>query len=220
MSLDLPTMTMERWDASVLFGEYADSVRARNEKVVTRAEKQQLREDKELMNCYKWLSKHEQPIINIVEALKAGGVDSQGRPRLAVARADYRRVVLDTERDYKPRDGSAGEWGENVFFYADAGSYSAVSAQHDKANVVVPQSTFPEIEVYKFRALRAVVPTIPLSLRPVKLQNYHILWEADWEQAPVDPYLLKRVGHWHFAVMAQWDLTPLERGILNASRVQ
>lgn len=219
MSLDLPTMTMDRWDARVLFGDYADSVRARNEKTLTRVETQQLREDTELMNCYKWLKRHNEPVINIVEALRAGGVDHKGRPRLAVARADYRRVVFTVATDYKPRGAHEDEPEGRVYYFANGQAWNQ-SVTHDKANVVVPTSTFPGIARHSYPHFRAMVPTVPLPLRPAKLQNYHILWEADWGAAPEDPYLLKRVGRWHFAVMAQWDLTPLERGILNASRAQ
>lgn len=218
MSLDLPTMTMERYDARALFGDYVKSVRERNEKALTRVETQQLREDTELMDCYQWLARHDQPVINIVEALKAGGTDPQGRPRLAVARADFRRVVFLRCSGYRPRDAHEDEYCGDVFYYANAQAWNE-SSNHDKTNVVVPVSTFPQIP-HSWERLRAIVPTIPLALRPTNLKAYHILWEADWEGAPEDPYLLKRVGRWHFAVMAQWDLTPLERGILNASRAQ
>lgn len=65
-----------------------------------------------------------------------------------------------------------------------------------------------------------MVPHIPPALRPArKLENYHILWEADWQQDPPrDPMLLKRLAGTFYAVLAVWDLTDLERAVLNGVR--
>ncbi|MFI4852645.1 MAG: hypothetical protein ACIAZJ_26335 [Gimesia chilikensis] len=58
-------------------------------------------------------------------------------------------------------------------------------------------------------------PVSPPALLPVgNLANYQILWEAEWETVPVDPMLLKHLGKSLYVVLAQWDLTPLEQGIL------
>jgi hypothetical protein len=48
------------------------------------------------------------------------------------------------------------------------------------------------------------------------LRNYHILWEPDWElqPPPPDPFLLKRVSHDLYAIVAQWDLSPIELQVL------
>ena len=48
------------------------------------------------------------------------------------------------------------------------------------------------------------------------LDRYFILWEADWQRrAPVDPALLRPVGGDLYVVVATWDLTDLERAVLN-----
>ncbi len=60
----------------------------------------------------------------------------------------------------------------------------------------------------------ALVPTPPLHLRPKRgLQNYHVLWEADWTQMPPsDPLLLRRIGQADlWLVVCQWDLTAVEK---------
>jgi hypothetical protein len=64
--------------------------------------------------------------------------------------------------------------------------------------------------------VRALVPKIPPLLKPAgDLSDFFILWEAKWEAvAPVDPILLRRVSESVFVVLAQWDLTPLERSVL------
>jgi hypothetical protein len=46
-----------------------------------------------------------------------------------------------------------------------------------------------------------------------------VLWEADWKVHPVppgDPALLKHIGGDLYAVVAVWDLTPLEQAVLAA----
>ncbi len=68
---------------------------------------------------------------------------------------------------------------------------------------------------------KAMMPTVPIHLRPKRgLQNYHVLWEAEWEPVPPrDPYLLRRIGKADlWLVVAHWDLTEVERAAL-ATRV-
>jgi hypothetical protein len=64
---------------------------------------------------------------------------------------------------------------------------------------------------------------LPPSIKPseASLKHYHILWEAEWENAPpVDPYLLRRISANLFVVIASWDLTPLERAVMAESLVR
>ena len=218
--MELNTIDIPSYEARKLFGDYAKSVRARNEKKLDAIETQQLREDEELMNCYRWLKKHDEPIINIVQALKHAGVDDQGRPNLAVSRADFRQVRFQRCTSYRPKGAHEGESYKNVYVFARWCSWTNPEPQHDKSNVVLPISTFKGMGVKWDVNCRAIVPTVPIHIRPNNLAAYHILWEAEWENVPVDPFLLRRVGRWHFAVMAQWDLTELERGVLEASRVK
>lgn len=54
------------------------------------------------------------------------------------------------------------------------------------------------------------------------LRNYHILFEVPkWqvEPQPLDPLLLKRVAGLVFAVVSQWDVTPLEAAVLRGLRI-
>ena len=64
----------------------------------------------------------------------------------------------------------------------------------------------------------AQVPIIPLHLRPKRgIENYHVLWEAEWRPIPArDPYLLRRIGKADlWLVVAQWDLTEVEKAALS-----
>ena len=67
----------------------------------------------------------------------------------------------------------------------------------------------------------ATTPLVPPRIRPSNnLGNYHTLWEVEeggWEevpQPPADPILLSHLGMGMYKVIAQWDLTELERKIL------
>jgi len=64
-----------------------------------------------------------------------------------------------------------------------------------------------------------MVPLVPVHLRPKRgLANYHVLWEAEWERiVPRDPLLLRQIGRGDmWLVVAQWDLTEVERAALSA----
>jgi hypothetical protein len=57
-------------------------------------------------------------------------------------------------------------------------------------------------------------------LRPDDLTHYHILWEAEWTfRAPGDPILLSKINDTMYAVVAQWDLTPLEQLVLESRQL-
>jgi hypothetical protein len=59
------------------------------------------------------------------------------------------------------------------------------------------------------------VPPIPPRFRPEALDDYFTLFEAEWQpMPPVDPILLKRIGQTMFVIVAQWNLTAVERAVL------
>ena len=92
---------------------------------------------------------------------------------------------------------------------------------HSKKNILLPQDTFDDATWNKrnHNPITAIVPLVPPRLRPKDLSKYYILWEAEWDPlAPVDPFLLKRLTNRFFAVVAEWDLTPLERAVIEGTR--
>lgn len=92
--------------------------------------------------------------------------------------------------------------------------------------------TFTEPEKFSTRSrwyrreYKAAVPPIPFHLRPNgDASNYFILWEVEkWKEAylppsaPGDPFLLERIAHPIYVVVAQWDLTELEQRLLESFR--
>lgn len=213
--MQLSTIDMPKADARRAFLDYRRAVRARHDA-----------EDEQIMRGYRELARGRQ-LIRLSETIAAGGVHDDGLPRLAVMQADLDWCYLERT-------------------CAGAVAFLPVRRQdlhHNRRRGVyrVPAGTLPahqrmrtgcEHETLGGRAhrarhgddLRAMVPKIPPALRPDHhLRNYCILWEVErWERAPEppgDPALLKHIGGYLYAVLAVWDLTPLERAVLAGRRV-
>jgi hypothetical protein len=170
--------------------------------------------DRECQRAYQFLALG-RLVIQALESVKAAGVNTEGEgvgfPKLALCRADavscacsltFRGGCTMTPDDTRPRfrwraDNALINW-RNVMSW--------------------PDGTFAlNPSVRRTRAV-ALVPTPPLHLRPKRgLANYHILWEAEWtKRPPNDPLLLRRIGQGDlWLVVAQWDLTPVERAALS-----
>jgi hypothetical protein len=176
-----------------------------------RARRDQIaKEDIVLMETYRALSLGKR-IINLRQTLTTAGVDEKFRPLLAVGRADWTTCFFNAS-------------------HHDRTWFSSSPIQWQKPNkreaISFPHGTFPretwdwrrrqELKIETSLQAKAIVPSIPAPLRPaLSLDKYHILWEAVWEPVPpVDPFLLKHVAGDHYAIVAQWDLTPLERSVL------
>jgi hypothetical protein len=147
-------------------------------------------------------------IIDLPKAVRSGGLDEQGRPKLAVGRASWEWIGFDTiwrrGSNYRPtffhwpwnRTGSTGQFQFASDLFAPA---------------KVTNTSW-----------RAMVPTIPPSIRPASnLDAYTILWEAEWQAVPPrDPLLLRKLNGDLYVVLAMWDLTELERAVLGAVRLK
>lgn len=188
--MNLEPITMDQAAAEAAFREY---------RAAFMAERNQI--DGELMRGYKALRNGKQ-LIRLTQTISAGGVDDQGRPRLAIARADENSISVTTAAD-----GSCQ--------FAPTGNVRARDRVFD-----LPPDTLPRGNGKWLTNRWATIPLIPPRLRPrYALTGYHILWEAVWRapntrRAPRDPALLKRLGGDLYAVLAVWDLTELERAVL------
>lgn len=160
--------------------------------------------DAEIAAIYRMIASGK-TVIRALESIKAAGLDAQGLPKLAIARADLTEISLYT-----------GGSSSSVLFRPP----QTTRYRSKKLEVTVPWEgwTNPQFGTWSYEA---VVPLIPVHLRPKRgLQNYHILWEAEWTRKyPVDPYLLRRFGGDAWVVVAAWDLTEVERAVM-ASRIQ
>lgn len=137
-------------------------------------------------------------VISVHDAIRRGGTDPQGRPMLAVMRADQDRVRCEQS-------------GDEIVFTTVARNRAS------DRRFVINWPGRPPVRNMWWSA-QALVPRIPPQHRPATkmLANYHILWEADWTAIPRDPYLLKRIGKDAWVVLAAWDLTEVELSVLRA----
>jgi hypothetical protein len=220
--MHVQTLTMDPRIARIHYGDYmnrcrkhrADRKAKRDEQAKhlgkemrrlqiekTRMEK----EDTQLLLAYKALLKAGTRLIHLPNVIRDGGFDKAWLPKLAVARASAKQVTF---------------WpGNNPYF---EGSPWEHRVDH---RVKITPNVFPaEVRNTEWREgqrhpnkATALVPAVPPHLRPDDLTKYHILWEAEWSfQAPGDPILLSQVNDDMYAIVAQWDLTPLEQRILES----
>lgn len=152
--------------------------------------------DWEIERLYRQIAKGKK-IISVNDAIRAGGVDDRGRPRLAIMRADQQAVRCNAH-------------GSGSVLFTNETSSRAREWHFD-----IPWPNRPACREY---TLRALLPRIPPRHRPPasNLHKYHVLWEADWTSVPRDPYLLKRIGQDAWIVLAAWDLTDVEVSVLRA----
>lgn len=159
--------------------------------------------DEEIRRAYHLISRGRM-IIQALASITAAGLhdapftDNHRKPKLAIARADAKRCDMQTS------NGS-------VSFYAD---YDKPREQKRRIEVPMPGVRSTDASG------RAIIPLIPIGVRPRRgIQNYHILWEAEWQTIPHDPMLLRRIGRADmWIVVAAWDLTQVERAAM-ASRL-
>ena len=183
--------------------------------------------DELLMRSYRAIARGH-AVLDLVAVMRAAGlVDGVWYPKLAICRADagfcHVRMRIDGGATFSPAHTSRRWGGRDV--------------ESSKARtVIVPPATFATY-IHRWSAplgyqripdpghepprkwnetAEALVPTIPPEFRPrFKLEGYCLLWEAVWGPTPpVDPILLKPIGGNLYAVLAQWDLSPLERAVL------
>lgn len=229
--MDIQTISMDPRIAAIHYKDYRKKVREHRALRLKEAEKKILeggrtiragrterslieKEDEALMFSYREMAKG-QRVLNVASVMKSLGLDPVKQlPVLAIAQADWPRVHFRTDR---PR----------VFFASEHwASWDHRYGRYKKGALHFPWDTF-RAELYdeewrkqhnkpRVQNLVALVPAIPAHLRPAgDLSGYHILFEARWtHEAPPDPLLLKHVSGYIYTVVAQWDLTPIEKAIL------
>lgn len=184
--MDVKTISMDKVDAEKKLDEYSK---------ITNKEEKYL---KQLRNAYSFL-KDGKKLVDIYDVFKNCGTKG-GLPKFAIARADRKTGLF-----LKRRNG-AGSFGHY------AGRW-----RNFCSDVVLPKGTFRYV-TKKTEHFKTKTPIIPLEIKTKKLKDLWVLWEVeDWEKIavpPADPILLVRISKNLFAIIASWDLTPLERAIV------
>jgi len=157
--------------------------------------------DDEIRRAYQLIAQG-RLVIKALESIKAAGLGEDTFPKLAICRAGQgTHCHLRIEND-----------GSAVFL-----AQWRTEDHHRRQRIALPAGTFPAVKRdWDHTHAKAIVPLVPAHLRPKRgLANYHILWEADWQAVPRDPYLLRRIGRADlWLVVAAWDLTEVERAVL------
>lgn len=200
--MELPVVTMPQAEALTAFQAYRHAVRSAKTATVNS-------EDAQIARCYKAIADGKK-VFNILDAFEQAGFDEKGSPCLAISRADEQQTTL---------------WHPVACDWFEIGPANLM-AWGRRSNAAIKGRVFrfpaPSLSSQRDIRMRAIVPNIPPALRPpFKLENYHLLWEPKWERIPRppgDPALLKHLGGPLYAVLATWDLTPVEQAVLGVTR--
>ena len=139
-------------------------------------------------------------VISVVDAIRRAGFDGEGRPKLAICQASALACVCIYRSDHL------------TFAIAPETSFETSFYNRSRlcGKIKIPVSTQWRTDT------KALLPRIPPQYRPHgdTLGYYHMLWEADWQGIPADPYLLRRIGRDAWVVVAAWELTDVEMSVL------
>lgn len=195
-----PTITMDPGEAQEQLDGYRDALRRRSdtEYAAAAAALETLVEGRAL--------------LQLSAAVLAGGFDDKMRPRLAIARADRKQVQFfwrtnETHGTFSTTN-MPWQWPQ-----------LAERVEFDRLHGLERAG-----QTFHFCRGYALVPMVPPAVRreaPSPLKHYHVLWEVEqWADKPViavpdrDPYLLLRVHGDLFAVVGEWELTEVERMVM------
>ena len=168
-------------------------------------------EDEILLGAYRALTRGER-IIDVHKVVAAAGLDDQKLPRLALAPAHGKRCWINASQT---RITFRVQRNEYLCPKADKVEVS-IRANEEMGRYLIASWQWREEHKHpRVDAVNALVPAIPARFRPDNLKDYYILWEAEWKPcAPTDPLLLKRINARFYTVVAQWDLSELEKSVL------
>jgi len=187
-------------------------------------------EDRAIMNAYRLAAKG-QRILNLPQAIANGG-ETTIRDQIW-RRRDGRDVQVDV--DYRVPMLAIARADAQFVWTPGIDRNGAVKMQSVRLPHHRERARVRELEAGTFPdggpgtswgwgpRICAMAPVIPAALRPThRLENYYLLWEAEWaidhSVPPGDPALLRHVGGDLYAVLAVWDLTPIEQAVLAGRR--
>jgi len=154
-------------------------------------------------------------LIDLRTAFAEAGLFFDGRPRLAIARADRKEVWVDRY----------DKWDGRFVFCAGNHRRSVWKTRHSYPDLITEVWTDSQIP---FRRGYTLVPMIPADIRETckkDLGKLRVLWEVEeWSGyslgsgPPRDPFLLSHLAGSLYVIEAAWDLTEIERLIMTGRR--
>ena len=198
--MNVPLITVDADAAQVAYEQYRDQVRKRHSE-----------EDAAIARGYRALAQG-RTLLDLDQVFAdLDQWDGAGLPRVAICRATEHQVMCRVSKSNR----------RVSFYWKEPRSWWSAQERDTKTrvNARIPESV-PEWQGPFWEKRQTIVPIVPAALRPKKLHLYHVLWEVErWELVPSpDPMLLKHVGGRLYAVVATWDLTPLEQAIIAGTR--
>lgn len=161
------------------------------------------------------------PLLNLDDVFRDVALDEKSRPKLAIARADQKQVYFEwRNNDQRALFDTACLHRNNVRHRSYRIAVN-MNRRHGRTQTTSRGETYG-VAVTGY----ALIPLVPADVRPQfgLLKDLFILWEVDqWAdekigaRPPHDPMLLKHLGGALYAVLAQWDLTELERAVLGGA---
>jgi len=200
-TMNVPTLEIDRNVA-------ADRAREYSEFAATMRESREREEFLELAQLHAAAARGRKLIL-LDAVMTSAPRDAKGRPLLAIARSDRRRLkytayssVDQFSTDYHPRRGRGSPSSRFEF-----PRHPSINPGH--------------------RDGYALVPLVPPAVRmggngqPYNLQRCFTLWEVvEWSDREVDvtpdqdPYLLRAITRDVYAIVGEWELTELEQAVL------
>lgn len=159
--------------------------------------------------------RHGGKVIDVYESFRKAGLNENGDPKLAIAKADGSTCYC-VKRD----DGSAVysiqelDWKAKHDWYSPRKCYGEIILPKGTFNF--PKNKYNHVENQHIQCPVPIIPITILADLKYALSNYHIIWEVSkWEPVPPkDPILVKMVTPNIALVLATWNLTKLERAVI------
>lgn len=144
------------------------------------------------------------PVIDLQRVFEVCPVDHKHRPLLAIARADRKQVHFQTRR------------------FPHGFSFDTRRNTGRSSSTLLLEFTGNRFHGTAWNCGYATVPMVPADVRPEtgQLKDWYILWDVErWSDRPIidpprDPFLLSHLGGTLYAVLAEWDLTEIERSVM------
>lgn len=153
------------------------------------------------------------PLLRYGPAIANAPRDEKHRPMLAIARADRTQVCVS----------ASARWQGSVIWFDCTARFRQAVAENSLLLLDVPTDRPHALQMSDGYALVPMVPPHALNAcgGRSRLRDHLVLWEIEgWADRPIqavpdrDPYLLRPIHGDLCAVVAEWDLTELERSVM------
>lgn len=173
------------------------------------------------------------PVLSLEGAIHGGGFDEQDRPRLAVGRADRRQVHFRWNTNTPQATFSTQQNSTRLIDSMVRSVDMGRNTTHTRAPYRWEIRDHGHRPTDRFLTLTrgyALMPIVPAEVVSLigggsNLRLFFTLFEVEaWASEPIlakpdiDPYLLRHLGGDLYAVVAEWELTDLERLVMVGRR--